>query len=143
MNYKFYFKDSYDAEYFYNRVVEMAKNYGKVRLSDLYDLTGKGRINYLTSKYIWTKDTILFDVILEFDIELSRYYVEFPEPDHYPDVASVTPHSSVCARKTSQSAEPINITILTENIENANEIINKVIERANQIKDRPVFITIS
>ena len=143
MNYKFYFKDIYDAEYFYNRVVEMAKNYDKVRLSDLYDLTGKGRTNYLTSKYIWTKDTILFDVIREFDIELSRYYVEFPEPDHYPDVASVTPRSSVFTKETSQTAEPINITILTENIENVNEIINKVIERANQIKDRPVFITIS
>lgn len=142
MNYKFYFKNFANANYFYNSVYELAKKYGKVCLSDIYDLTGE-QYNNLSKEYFWRKDKILFDVNIEFDANNYGYYVEFPEPDHYPDVASVTPRSSVCAKKISKSAEPININILTENIENANEIINKVIERANQIKDRPVFVTIS
>ena len=142
MKYKFYFKNFADANYFYNDVYELVKEYGKVCLSDIYELTGE-TYNILSKEYFWRKDKILFDVNIEFDAINHDYYVEFPEPDHYPDVASVTPRSSACTKKTSQTAEPININILTENIENANEIINKVIERANQIKDRPVFVTIS
>ena len=142
MKYKFYFKNFADANCFYNDVHELAKEYGKVYLSDIYDLTGK-TYSILSKECFWRKDKILFDVNIEFDSNNYSYYVEFPEPDHYPDIKSVTPRSSVCTKKTSQTSEPININILTENIENANEIINKVIERANQIKDRPVFVTIS
>ena len=140
MNYKFYFKNIEDADYFQDRVIELAKEYGKVRLSDIYDLTGE-TYNNLSKEYFWRKDTILFDVYGAFDGY--AYYVEFPEPDHYPDIKSVAPRSSVCYKKTSQSAEPLNITILTNDIKNIDEVINKVIERANQIKDRPIFITIS
>lgn len=143
MNYKFYFKNIVDADEFQNRVVDIANKYGEVTLSDLYDLTEERLANYLANKYVWDKDTILHDVYLVYDANNHAYCVEFPEPDHYPNIKSVTPRSSVCDKKTSQSSEPLNITILTNDIENIDEVINKVIERANQIKDRPVFVTIS
>lgn len=150
MSYKFYFSNIKDADYFCDSVVEIAKQYGTIRLSDLYDLTGEAS-DYLSCKYIWTKDTIIYDMTREFDSRCG-YYVEFPEPDQHPAptrisykdyYATKTPRSTVYTKKPHAHTEPIHITILTDNIENVDEVIDKVIERANQIKDRIVSVTIS
>lgn len=150
MSYKFYFDNVKDAVDFCDRVCEIAKDYDTVQLSDLCDLVGEPS-DYLANKVIWTKDTILRNVCHGRD-DIGRYCVTFPEPDQYPAPTrksykyyyrTTTPHSIVYTKKPHAHTEPIHITILTDNIENVDEVIDKVIGRANQIKDRIVSVTIS
>lgn len=147
MDYKFYFDNTEDAEYFCNRVSEIAKDYDTVRLSDLYDLVGEP-CNYLASKVIWTKDSIVLNIHYDCDI-IGRYYVKFPEPDQY--LASTrksykdyyhatSPRSTV---KPKNTPEPLNITLTIDPSKDSYITIREVIQQANEIKGRPVFITIN
>lgn len=147
MGYKFYFDNNYDSNHFTDQVCEIAKMYGCVTLQDLHDLLGE-EASYLDSKYIWLEDTIIRNVCSGRD-GVGRYYVTFPEPDQSPAPTrksykdyyrTTTPHSIVYTKK---APEPFNITILMDPGKDPYTTIREVIRQANEIKDRPVFITIS
>lgn len=154
MNYQFYFDTREDAINFYERVYELAKGYDVVSLSDLCDLKGSESC-WLDNKYIWNKDSIMLDVHYELRPGVG-YVVVFPEPDQHPDYCTTkpkykdfygkyrratTPHSIVYTKQTPTS-EPLNITILMDPSKDPYTTIREVIYQANEIKDRPVFITI-
>lgn len=147
MGYKFYFDNNYDRNHFTDRVCEIANMYGCVTLQDLYDLLGE-KADYLDREYIWLEDTILLNICSGRD-GVGRYYVTFPEPDQYPATTrksykdyyhNTTPRSAV---KPKNTPEPLNITILMDPSKDPYTTIREVIRQANEIKDRPVFITIS
>lgn len=153
MDYQFYFDTREDAINFYERVYEIAKDYNMVRLSDLYDLKGSESC-WLDNKYIWDKDSIMFDVHYELGPGVG-YVVVFPEPDQSPDHCAkikyedfyskyhraATPNSITYTKET-PTPEPLNITIYMDNIKNPWFTVREAIRQANEIKDRPVFITI-
>lgn len=157
MDYQFSFDTKEDANDFYERVRNIAKDYDMVRLSDLYDLKGSESC-WLDNKYIWNKDSILFDVYYELRPGVG-YVVVFPEPDQCPDCCTTkpkykdfyskyrratTPHSIVYTKKPNiATPEPLNITILMDPAKDPYATIREVIQQANEIKDRLVFITIN
>lgn len=165
MDYKFYFNNAKDSKYFYERAYEIAKKYGTVRLSDLCDLIGVP-CNYLANEVIWTEDSVS-DAQYNFDdCSMDEYCMRFPEPDQYPaqmrgpykfyshpDSRSNPagkrnqrqsgfhfPRSTVVPKKTPES---LNITIIMDPSKDPYSTIREVIQQANEIKERPVFITIS
>lgn len=151
MGYKFYFDTREDAKYFIDRAQEIAKNYGTVSLGDLNDLAGI-ETTYLDRQVIWTYSTIFFDTSYVYSADKYRYCVQMPEPDQYPAPTrksykdyyrTTTPHSIVYTKKPLiATPEPFNITILMDPSKDPYTTIREVIQQANEIKDRPVFITI-
>lgn len=51
--------------------------------------------------------------------------------------------SYVVRKESATSSEPINITILVDSLKDPKAVTREVFDIAKQIKDRPVFITIS
>ena len=147
MNYDFYFKHEKEASLFVEQAREIAKEYGRVALSDLYDLSGCSSC-YAHSKISWSIYSITNHVYVKYDSDLECYIVSFPEPyvnkvDNNKVETTTTPKSYVVKKKSEISSEPLNITICMDLLEDPFEVVHEIFDMANKVKDRPVFITIS
>ena len=147
MNYDFYFKYEKEASLFVEQAREIAKEYGRVTLSDLYDLSG-GPSCYEHSKISWSVYSIKNNVYVKYDSDLECYIVSFPEPyfnkvDNNKVETTMTPKSYIVKKKSETSSEPINITICMDSLEDPFEVVHEIFDMTNKIKDRPIFITIS
>ena len=147
MNYDFYFKYEKEASLFVERAREIAKEYGRVTLSDLYDLSGVQNC-YAHSKISWSVYSIKNNVYVKYDSDLECYIVSFPEPyfnkvNNNKVETTATSKSYVAKKESETSSEPLNITICMDLLENPLEVVHEVFDMTNKIKDRPVFITIS
>lgn len=147
MNYDFYFKYEKEASLFVERAREIAKEYGRVTLSDLYDLSG-GPSCYVHSKISWSVYSIKNNVYVKYNSDLECYIVSFPDPyfnkvDNNKVETTATPKSYVVKKESETSSEPLNITICMDLLEDPLKVIHEVFDMTNKIKDRQVFITIS
>ena len=147
MNYDFYFKYEKEASLFVEQAREIAKEYGRVTLSDLYDLSGCPTC-YVHSKISWSVYSIKNNVYVKYNNDLECYIVSFPEPyfnkvDNNKVETTTTPKSYVVKKKSETSSEPLNITICMDLLEDPFEVVHEIFDMTNKIKDRPVFITIS
>ena len=59
------------------------------------------------------------------------------------DSRIMTPEEFAVRKESATSSEPINITILVDSLKDPKAVTREVFDIAKQIKDRPVFITIS
>lgn len=138
MNYIFYFKNDKEASLFIERAREIAKEYGSVTLSDLYELIGI-KSNYLCNKISWSIHSINYNLHVEYNSDLKCYMVSFPKPFFEENKSK----SYINKKKMVSSSEPINVTINMDLLEDPFEVIHQIFDMTNKIKDRPVFITIS
>ena len=139
MNYNFYFKNDKEASLFIERAREIAKEYGMVTLSDLYELIGI-KSDYLCNKISWSIHSINYNLYIEYNSDLKCYMVSFPKPFFEENKSK----SYINKKKMVSSSEPINITIsCMDLLSDPLEAIHQIFDMANQIKNRPVFITIS
>ena len=138
MNYIFYFKNDKEASLFIEQAREIAKEYGMVTLSDLYDLIGI-KSDYLCNKISWSIHSINYNLHVEYNSDLKCYMVSFPKPFFEENKSK----SYINKKKMVSSSEPINVTINMDLLEDPFEVIHQIFGMANKIKDRPVFITIS
>lgn len=127
MSYKFRFNKVKDASVFYDNVRDLVIEYGHVSLADLQDLAGLNPM-FKDTKIVWFGTDILRNCTIYPTIS-DDYCVEFPDP-----CSTVLPQ---------QTPEPLNITILMDPAKDPYTTIREVIQQANEIKDRPVFITIN
>lgn len=125
MSYKFHFNKAKDASVFYDNVRDFVIEYDYISLADLRDLAGLGS-TFKDDKIVWFGTDILRNCRIYPTIS-DDYRVEFPDPC-----------STVAPKKT---PEPLNITVNMPNITRAQ--IWDIVQQANEIKDRPVFITIN
>lgn len=65
-----------DAEYVYSEMINTLKEYGMVKVSDLYDLCGMSR-SYTDTKYGWNS---LTNSSVEFDVMEGKYIIRLPRP---------------------------------------------------------------
>lgn len=147
MNYDFYFKYEKEASLFVEQASEIAKEYGRVTLSDLYDLSG-GPSCYAHYEISWSVYSIKNNVYVKYNSDLKCYIVTFPEPyfnkvDHNKVETTTTPKSYVTKKESETSSKPLNITICMDLLEDPLETVHQILDMANEIKDRPIFITIS
>ena len=147
MNYDFHFKYEKEASLFVEQACEIAKEYGRVTLSDLYDLSG-GPSCYEHSKISWSVYSIKNNVYVKYNSDLECYIVSFPEPyfnkvDNNKVETTATSKSYVAKKESETSSEPLNITICMDLLEDPLEVVNQIFDMTNKIKNRPVFITIS
>ena len=138
MNYDFHFKYEKEASLFVEQAREIAKEYGRVTLSDLYDLSG-GQSCYTYSKISWSFYSIKNNVYIKYNSDLKCYTVSFPEPFFEEN----KPKSHIAKKEFANSSEPIQVTINMDLLEDPLETVHQILDMANEIKDRPVFITIS
>lgn len=148
MGYNFHFDTEKDASYFVDHALDIAKNYGKVTLCDLYDINGRWPVDYTSTKIGWTLGSINTRVYTKFDSALKHYIVTFPEPDFNvnkpnKNKSCITPTSCIVKKESKTSPEPLNITICMDVLEDPCAVFHEVFDLAKKIKDRPVFITIS
>lgn len=128
-----------EAQEFVNYVCLILAKYERITLADLYDYAYRADRNYLENKVVWLKETLLSPENMirpRYDELKYWWYVKFPEPDQYPASA----WCNTCNCKQTPTPEPLNITIDLTNITRAQ--VSDLIQQANEIKDRPVFITI-
>ena len=145
MRYSFYFYTDEDVTDFLNRANQIAINYNYVTLADLNDLRGENS-NYTDNFIRWSLDSITKDVYFYYDTFGKKYVVSFPEPDsmkNKPIDTTKRTKSYVVRKESATSSEPINITILVDSLKDPKAVTREVFDIAKQIKDRPVFITIS
>lgn len=145
MYYSFYFSTDEDATYFVNRANQIAVDYNYVTLADLNDLRGENS-NYTDNLIRWSLDSITKEVYIYYDTFIKMYVVSFPEPDsmkNKPIDTTKRTKSYVVRKESATSSEPINITILVDSLKDPKVVTREVFDIAKQIKDRPVFITIS
>lgn len=145
MYYSFYFSTDEDAIYFVNSANQIAVDYNYVTLADLKDLRGENS-NYTDNLIRWSLDSITKEVYIYYDTFIKKYVVSFPEPDsmkNKPIDTTKRTKSYVVRKESATSSEPINITILVDSLKDPKAITREVFGIAKQIKDRPVFITIS
>lgn len=147
MNYDFYFKNDKEASLFVERAREIASEYGRVTLSDLYDLSGRPSF-YAHNSVSWSVYSVKNNVYVKYNSDLKCYIVTFPEPyfikvNNNKAETSITPKSYVVKKESETSSEPLNITICMDLLEDPLETVHQILNMANEIKDRPVFITIS
>ena len=148
MHYSFYFSTDEDATYFVNRANQIAVDYNCVTLADLKDLTdltGENS-NYTDNLIRWSLDSITKEVYIYYDTFIKMYVVSFPEPDsmkNKPIDTTKRTKSYVVRKESAASSEPINIAILVDSLKDPKAVTREVFDIAKQIKDRPVFITIS
>lgn len=145
MDYSFYFSTDEDATYFVNCANQIAIDYNYVTLADLNDLRGENS-NYTDNFIRWSLDSITKDVYFYYDTFDKKYVVSFPEPDsmkNKPTDTTKRTKSYVVRKESATSSEPINITILVDSLKDPKAVTREVFDIAKQIKDRPVFITIS
>ena len=145
MHYSFYFYTDEDVTDFVNRANQIAIDYNYVTLADLNDLRGENS-NYTDNLIHWYLDSITKDVYFYYDTFDKKYVVSFPEPDsmkNKPIDTTKRTKSYVVRKESATSSEPINITILVDSLKDPKAVTREVLDIAKQIKDRPVFITIS
>ena len=145
MHYSFYFYTDEDVTDFVNRANQIAIDYNYVTLADLNDLRGENS-NYTDNLIRWYLDSITKDVYFYYDTFIKMYVVSFPEPDsmkNKPIDTTKRTKSYVVRKESAASSEPINITILVDSLKDPKAVTREVFDIAKQIKDRPVFITIS
>ena len=145
MHYSFYFYTDEDVTDFVNRANQIAIDYNYVTLADLNDLRGENS-NYTDNFIRWSLDSITKDVYFYYDTFDKKYVVSFPEPDfmkNTPIDTTKRTKSYVVRKESATSSEPINITILVDSLKDPKAVTREVLDIAKQIKDRPVFITIS
>ena len=145
MHYSFYFYTDEDVTDFVNRANQIAIDYNHVTLADLNDLRGENS-NYTDNFIRWSLDSITKDVYFYYATFDKKYVVIFPEPDsmtNKPIDTTKRTKSYVVRKESATSSEPINITILVDSLKDPKAVTREVFDIAKQIKDRPVFITIS
>lgn len=145
MHYSFYFYTDEDVTDFVNRANQIAIDYNYVTLADLNDLRGENS-NYTDNFIRWYLDSITKDVYFYYDTFIEMYVVSFPEPDsmkNKPIDTTKRTKSYVVRKESATSSEPINITILVDSLKDPKAVTREVFDIAKQIKDHPVFITIS
>lgn len=145
MYYSFYFYTDEDVTDFVNRANQIAIDYNYVTLADLKDLRGENS-NYTDNLIRWSLDSITKEVYIYYDTFIKMYVVSFPEPDsmkNKPIDTTKRTKSYVVRKESATSSEPINITILVDSLKDPKAVTREVFDIAKQIKDRPVFITIS
>ena len=145
MYYSFYFYTDEDVTDFVNRANQIAIDYNYVTLADLNDLRGENS-NYTDNFIRWSLDSITKDVYFYYDTFDKKYVVSFPKPDsmkNKPIDATKRTKSYVVRKESAASSEPINITVLVDSLKDPKAVAYEVFDIAKQIKDRPVFITIS
>ena len=145
MDYSFYFYTDEDVTDFVNRANQIAIDYNYVTLADLNDLRGENS-NYTDNLIRWSLDSIAKDVCFYYDTFDQKYVVSFPEPDsmkNKPIDTTKRTKSYVVRKESATSSEPISITILVDSLKDPKAVTREVFDIAKQIKDRPVFITIS
>ena len=147
MKYTFYFGTEKDAFNFIGNAQEIAKAYGTVSLSDLSDLYGY-ESNYSDIFVCWTESSINNKVYASFDRIFKEYVVTFLDPDV--DKSNTNKNktygitkSHIVKKESVASPEPLNICVNTEEMKDSCKMLSEVFDIAKQIKDRPVFITIS
>lgn len=147
MDYTFHFKTEKDAFNFIEMAFEIAKEYGDVTLSDVYDLIGLNS-DYGDSFVGWTMSSINNKVYVSFNRIFKEYVVTFPDPDV--DKSNTNKNktygitkSHIVKKESVASPEPLNICVNTEEMKDSCKMLSGVLEMVKQIKDRPVFITIS
>ena len=147
MEYTFYFDTEKDAFNFIGNAQEIAKAYGTVSLSDLSDLYGY-ESNYSDNFVCWTEASINNTVYVSFNRIFKEYVVTFPDPDVDKSNANKNKtygitKSHIVKKESVASPEPLNICVDTEEMKDSCKMLSGVLEMVKQIKDRPVFITIS
>lgn len=145
MYYSFYFYTDEDVTDFVNRANQIAIDYNYVTLADLKDLRGENS-NYTDNLIRWSLDSITKEVYIYYDTFIKMYVVSFPEPDsmkNKPIDTTKRTKSYVVRKESATSSEPINIAILVDSLKDPKAVTREVFDIAKQIKDRPVFITIS
>ena len=145
MYHSFYFSTYEDATYVINSANQIAVDYNYVTLADLKDLRGENS-NYTDNCIRWSLDSITKEVYIYYDTFIEMYVVIFPEPDSMKNKTIDTTKrtkSYVVRKESATSSEPINITILVDSLKDPKAVTREVFDIAKQIKDRPVFITIS
>lgn len=151
MNYEFYFDTHQEATQFICRAQDIAKEYDKVSLADLCDLAGENKYDWWATAVYWVYTTIIFDMHYVYVSDKHTYRITMPIPDETPTCDKVSYNHCECrttwrntykAKKT-PTPEPLNITILMDPAKDPYTTIREVIQQANEIKDRPVFITIN
>lgn len=147
MDYTFHFKTEKDAFNFIEMAFEIAKEYGDVTLSDVYDLIGLNS-DYGDNFVGWTMPSINNKVYVSFNRIFKEYVVTFPDPDV--DKSNTNKNktygitkSHIVKKESVASPEPLNICVNTEEMKDSCKMLSGVLEMVKQIKDRPVFITIS
>ena len=145
MYYGFYFSTYEDATYFVDSANQIVVDYNYVTLADLNDLRGENS-NYTDNLIRWYLDSITKEVYIYYDTFIKMYVVSFPEPDsmkNKPIDTTKRTKSYVVRKESATSSEPINITILVDSLKDPKAVTREVFDIAKQIKDHPVFITIS
>lgn len=145
MYYSFYFYTDEDVTDFVKRANQIAIDYNYVTLADLNDLRGENS-NYTDNFIRWSLDSITKDVYFYYDTFDKKYVVSFPKPDsmkNKPIDTTKRTKSYVVRKESAASSEPINITVLVDSLKDPKAVAHEVFDIAKQIKDRPVFITIS
>lgn len=145
MHYSFYFYTDDDVTDFVNRANQIAIDYNYVTLADLKDLRGENS-NYTDNRIRWSLDSITKDVYFYYDTFDKKYVVSFPEPDsmkNKPTDTTKRTKSYVVKKESATSSEPISIIILVDSLKDPKAVTREVFDIAKQIKNRPVFITIS
>lgn len=114
---------------------EIAEAYDHVSMTDMNDLIGN-QSEYSDCKYGWTlsKLRLAYVEVLASDV----YSIHMPACDWFYDEAG----SSTAKHKEKTESEPINITIPADKPEVIERIISALFNNSENIKDRPVFITI-
>ena len=150
----FTFGTAKDANHFVNYVYKILGRFESVTLADLYDYAYHEPYDFTANRVVWTDETLNSKegaIYPMYDSYKDWWFVKFPEPDQYPASSKVsykdyrratTPHSIVYTKQT-PTPEPLNITILMDPGKDPYTTIREVIRQANEIKDRPVFITIN
>ena len=121
-----------------NRMLEVAAMYGYVTVADFNDLV-KGRSEFEESKYgLSYKDLEKAHVLAFYEDakESPKYYINFPEAHPLYNRAKLWESNPT----PNKPAEPLSITIYTEDVDDAANTIAEVFKYVYTIKDRPVHI---
>lgn len=146
----FTFSKVSEAQKFINYVNRILSNYQRVTLADLYDYAYNASYDYKANQVVWLEETLTSrenTICPVYDSYKNWWCVKFPEPDQYPACEptyhNYAHHDGVKPKQT-PTPEPFNITINIPDITRTTVwYITDIIKQANEIKDRPVFITIN
>lgn len=94
------------------------------------------------------QEILKLDRMLTDNRTFKEYVVTFPDPDVDKSNANKNKtygitKSHIVKKESVASPEPLNICVSTEEMKDSCKMLSGVLEMVKQIKDRPVFITIS
>lgn len=124
------------AEEIRKGLVEVIRDYGKVTVSDLYDLVGEADCQYTHNNIGWSAMAGLqWRAAISWD-EHKGWCIDLPETNwdssHHIEVMPVI----------KQTPTSVNITINTETIDDFDNVFAKVSQYANTVTDRNIYISI-